>query len=187
MYFGNKPYGLEGYIKNHGDGSNMYRGEDFGQPRTLHHGDTLANGMIIVGKPFVGHNSSIGLNFSNGEHRLVPARIPLQLQSEKTGVYPTELHVGHILQTGCVILDEPKEIGSVEWHDDQDEVELKLTGGWEGHEISVPSDLAIAVFEEAYPPSPSTQLGAFALERTLGMHEIARQHLPKLGQLALDI
>lgn len=186
MYFGTKPYGLEGYIKNHGDGSNMYRGEDFGQPNTIHDGDVLANGWTVVGKPFKGYNGSVGLRFSNGQQRLVPARIPLQLKSDKSGIYPADLQTGHILQTGCVILEEPKSLGSAEWHDGQEEVELKLTGGWEGHEFGVPSDLAIAVFEETYPPSSTTMLGAFTLERTLSMHEVARQHLPKLGQLSLD-
>jgi hypothetical protein len=187
MYFGTKPYGLEGYIRNHGDGSSMYRGEDFGQPNTIHDGDVLSNGWTIVGEPFEGGNGSVGLRFNNGEYRLVPARIPLQLVSDKPGVFPVELRTGHILQTGCVILDEPRGIGSVEWHDGQDEVELKLTGGWEGHEITVPSDLAIAVFDEMYPPSSDTVLGAFALEQTLGMREVARQNLPKLGQLGIDI
>lgn len=100
MYFGTKPYGLEGYIKNYGNGNNMYRREDFGQPLTLRDGDTLANGLIVVGRPFEGGNGSVGLNFNNGEHRFIPARIPLQLQSEKLGVYPAELHIAHILQRG---------------------------------------------------------------------------------------
>lgn len=185
MYFGTKPYGLEGHIESHGNGSNMYRGEDFGQPRTLQDGDVLSNGWTVVGEPYEGFNGSVGLNFSNSMHRLVPARIPLQLKSNKSGVFPVELRTGHILQTGCVVLDEPKGVGPIEWHDGQDEVELKLTGGREGHEITVPSDLAIAVFEEVYPPRSDTLLGTFTLERTLRMHEIARQNLPRLGQLAL--
>ena len=158
MYFGTKPYDLEGYIENHGDGSNMYRGENFGQPRTLQEGDVLSNGWTVIGNPFEGFNGNVGLNFSNGLHRLVPARIPLQLESENPGLLPAELIAGHILQTGCVVLDEPQRVGSVEWHDDQDEVRLKITGGWEGHEITVPSDLEVAVFEEIYPPSSDTVL-----------------------------
>lgn len=187
MYFGTKPYELEGYINNHGDGSNMYRGEDFGQPRTILDGDTLSNGWIIVGKPFEGGNGSVGLRFSNGQQRLVPSRIPLQLKSENPGILPSDLQIGHILQTGCVILDKPISLGSVEWHGGQEEVELKLTGGWEGHKVVVPSDLVIAVFEESYPPSSSTMLGAFTLERIFSMHQVARQHLPKLGHLALEV
>jgi hypothetical protein len=187
MYFGREPYGLEGYIRNHGDGSNMYRGKDFGQPRTLTMGDQLSNGWFVNTRPFEGFNGSIGLNFTNGESRLVPARIPLQLKSDKPGILPAELVTGRILQTGCVILDEPRKLGQVEWRDGQDEVEVKLTGGLEGHTMGVPSDLEIAVFDEAYPPKPDTQIGAFALERVMSMRETARQNLPKLGQLAIDI
>ncbi len=187
MYNGTKSYSLEGYIEDHGNGNNMLRGEDFGQPRTLDEGDVLSNGWTVVEKPIEGFNGSVRLNFSGSVHRLVPARIPLQLKSDKPGVLPAELATGHILQTGCVILNEPRGVGPVERHDGQDEVELKLTGGWEGHEITVPSDLAIAVFDEVYPPSSDTVLGVFALERALGMREVARQNLPKLGQLDLDI
>lgn len=183
MYFGTKPYGLEGYIRNYGDGSNMYRGEDFGQPNTLHNGDVLANGWTVVEKPFQRGNGIVGLLFNNGEHRLVPARIPLQLKSDKPGVLPAELATGHILQTGSIILDEPRYMGATEWHKDQHEVAIKLTDGWEGRGITVPDDLAIAVFDEMYPPSSVTLLGAFVLGRALDMPEVERQNLPNLGNL----
>jgi hypothetical protein len=177
MYFGTKPYGLEGYIEHHGDGSNMYRGEDFGQPRTMHDGDVLANGWTIVGEPIEGANGSVVLSFSNGAHRFVPGRVALQLESERPGVLPAGLATGQILETGCVILDEPRLVGAVDWHDGQDEVELRLTGGLLGHEITVPSDLPLAVFDEVYPPSTDTLLGAFASEQVLSMRAVARHNL----------
>jgi hypothetical protein len=117
----------------------------------------------------------------------VAPRLALQLKSDKPGVLPGQLRIGHILQTGCVILDNPKPLGPIEWHGGQAEVEIMITGGWEGHNIGVPQDIELAVFEEEYPPSTKTPLGAFALERTLHMHEIARRNLPQLGQLSLDI
>jgi|GEM_PF-2671850 hypothetical protein len=188
MYFGTKPYDLAGHIEHYGSGVNMYRGEDFAQPSALQDGDILANGLVISGKPYIAFNSSIGLDFANGSHRIVAPRIPLQLQSERTrGVLPAELTVGQILQTGDVVLSKPKPIGPVEWHDNQDETEIHLTGGWYGHEVGVASDLPIAVFGEAYPPSPSTSLGTFALEQVMRMKEEARINLPRLGQLTLDI
>lgn len=187
MYFGTKPYDLEGYIRHHGDGSNMFRGKDFAQPRTLRDGDILSNGWRVVGEPEQGFNDSGLITFSNGLSRVIAPRLPLQLMSGGRGVLPGELRIGQILQTGCVILDTPKPLGSVERHDGQDEVEIDITGGWEGHTVGVPSDIELAVFEEEYPPSSGTPLGAFALERTLGMREVARRNLPELGQLTMEV
>ena len=187
MYTGTQPYDLDTYIARHGDGTNLYRGEDFAQPQALHDGDTLSNGWQIAGKPFRAANSSVGLNFTNGKTRIVAPRLPLQLNSDRTGLLPGQLAVGQILETGCVVLAEPVAIGSVEWHNGQQEVKVELTGGWEGHKVGAPDDLPLAVFEEVYPPSSSTTLGSFTLERTLGMHEVARRNLPQLGQLALDL
>lgn len=190
MYFGTKPYGLDGHIEHSGSGSNMYRGEDFAQPRALTDGDVLANGLIVVGQPYIAFNSSPGIRLSDGSHRIVAPRLPLQLQSDiANGVLPAELQIGQILQTGDVVLSEPKQIGRVgrtEWHDDQ-EVTIHLTGGRDGHHVGVASDLPLAVFNEVYPPSSETPLGRFTLEWALRMDEAARVNLPRLGQLALDI
>lgn len=187
MYFGTKPYGLEDHIRYHGDCSNLYRGEDFAQPRTLTHGDVLSNGWQVAGKPLEGHNSSTQINFTNGFSRIIAPRLPLQLKSDKQGILPGQLRVGQILQTGCVVLDNPRPIGPVEWRNGQHEVEVNLTGGWEGHNVGVPYDIELAVLDEEYPPSTATPIGVFALERALGMREIARRNLPQLGQLALDL
>ena len=186
MYFGTKPYGLEDYIKYHGDGSNLYRGETFAQPGTLEEGDVLSNGWTVVGEIGRGFNSSPVVTFSNGLSRVIAPRLALQLQSDKSGLLPSQLRPGHILQTGCVVLDNPKAIGAVERHGGQEEVKIYITGGREGHEVGVPHDIELAVFDEEYPPSSQTPLGAFALEKTLGMSEVARRNLPQLGQLALE-
>ena len=187
MYTGTQPYDLDTYITHHGDGSNFYRGEDFAQPQALRDGDTLSNGWQIAGDPFPAVNGSVGLTFTNGETRIVAPGLPLQLNSDRKGLLPGQLAAGHILETGCVVLAEPVAIGSAGWHNGQQEVKVELTGGWEGHEVGTPDDLPLAVFDEVFPPSADTTLGSFALERTLGMHEIARRNLPQLGQLALDL
>ena len=186
MYFGTESYGLEDYIKYHGDGSNLYRGETFAQPRTLKDGDILSNGWMVVGDLGSGFNGSPIVNFSNGLSRVIAPRLALQLLSDKRGVLPAHLRPGTILQTGCVVLDNPRLIGAVNYRGDQEEVEITITGGREGHSIGVPYDIELAVFDEEYPPSPLTTLGAFALENTLSMNDIARRNLPQLGKLALD-
>ncbi|HVC35871.1 MAG TPA: hypothetical protein VNE40_00285 [Candidatus Dormibacteraeota bacterium] len=188
MYFGSKPYGLEEYLEHHkGDGSNMLRSEDFAQPRALTQGDILSNGWEVSGKPFLAFNSSTGLHFTNGLTRIVAPRIPLQLRSDRAGYLPEQLRIGQILQTGCVVLDTPKPIGPVEWHNGQDELELKLTGGFVGHEVGVPYDLELAVFGEEYPPNSQTLLGSVALDGVQTLYEEAKRNLPKLGQLAFEV
>lgn len=175
MYFGTKPYGLEEYLEHYrGDGSNMLRGEDFAQPQALSHGDVLSNGWKVSGKPFLAFNSSTGLHFTNGITRIVAPRLPLQLKSDRSGFLPGQLRVGQILQTGCVLLETPRLIGPVEFHNGQEEVELKLTGGFVGHEVGVAYDLELSVFEEEYPPSSSTLLGSTALKGVQALYEEAK-------------
>lgn len=179
--FERQPYDLEGHIRHFGNGINMYRGEDFGQPLALHEGDVLSNGWTVIGKPHEGFNGGIVLRFSTGRERTVPGRIPLQLKSDQEGILPADLQIGHILQTGCVVLDHPRELGMLGWHGTQNEVGVKLTGGLDGAEIGLPSDLAIAVFDEVYPPNTDTMLGAYAVEGVLAMRDSARRNLPQLG------
>lgn len=165
----------------------MLRGSDFAQPRTLTNGDVLSNGWQVDGEPSRAVNSSVGIHFTNGLTRIVAPRLPLQLQSDRKGILPSQLKIGQILQTGCVVLDNPKPIGPVEWHGNQEEVGIDITGGWKGHQFGAPTDLELAVFEEMYPPRTDTLLGAFALKEALGMRKIARRNLTELGQLALEI
>ncbi len=180
MYFGKTPYGIEGYIEHYGDGSNMLRGQDFAQPRTLVPGDELANGWV-VGEKLSGFSSSVGVRFMNGEVRVVAPRIPLQLKGGAEGVYPGDLRTGQILQTGCVVLDAPVPVDPVQWHADQEEVALKLTGGFKGHDVRVATDLPLAVYSEMYPPGPSSLLGAFTMDNVMRMDQEARSNLPQAG------
>lgn len=188
MYFGSRPYGLEDYIRYHGDGSNMYRAETFGQPRTLHSGDVLASGLEVIERPYDAGNGGVGLFFSDGSKRCVPARIPLLLRGGTYGKLPMDLAVGDIFETGCVVLSEPGvyDVDDPRYEIGRHEVDINITGGFNGHRIGVPADLLIALHSEVYPPSADSILGAFVLERTLTMREVARQNLPKLGQLALE-
>ncbi|HLB66353.1 MAG TPA: hypothetical protein VJJ78_02035 [Candidatus Saccharimonadales bacterium] len=189
MYLGTKPYGLEDYIRHHGDGSNMYRGETFGQPRTLHNGDVLANGLVVIEKPYEAGNGGVGLNFTDGSRRRVPARIPLLLKGEAYGKLPIDLAVGDIFETGCVVLETPGklDVDDPRYEQHESEVGITITGGFSGHSIRVPSDLVIALHPEAYPPSSDTAFGAFVLANTLKVNEGTRHNLPKLGQLALEV
>lgn len=182
MYFGTKPYGLETFIEHSGDGSNLYRGETFTQPRALEHGDVLSNGWQVDGETFEAFNGGVGVNFTNGISRRVPARLPLQLMSETPGVLPMDLRVGQILQTGCVIL-EPSylSVSDPRSYPRQEEAAVTLTGGTYGGTISVPVDLEIATFDEAYPPSTNTALGAFAMQRVMKMHESIQESLNSLA------
>jgi len=169
MYFGTKPYGLEGYIRNHGDGSNMYRGETFGQPRTLEPGDILANGLEIAEESYDAGNGSIGLIFVDGSRREVAARVPLLLQGEGRGKLPMQLEVGDIFATGCVVLTKPGvyEEDDPRFEQGRHEVDINITGGFDGHHIGVPNDLFIALYSETYPPSSDTTFGTFILANTL--------------------
>lgn len=181
MYVDKKSYNLDEYINRHGDGSNRYRSETFAQPRTLVDGDILSNGWQVRGDTFTGYNSSVGINFTNGVSRIVAPRLPLQLMTDASqGVSPERLRVGRILQTGCVMLDNPKPLGAVACHQNQVEIALRLTGGRTGHTVGVPIELELAVYEEEYPPNIERPLGAFSLGQVLNMDESARNHLPPL-------
>ncbi len=189
MYFGTEPYGLEDYIKYKGDGSNMYRGEGFGQPRALRIGDVLANGLEVAKIPYEAGNGGVGLTFTDRSSRRVPGRIPLLLENGERGKLPIDLSVGDIFETGCVVLANPGklDINDPRYEQGGSEVGITITGGLGGHSIEVPHDLVIALNRETYPPFSDTVFGAFVLENTLRMHGAARQNLPKLGQLALEI
>jgi len=185
MYFGTKPYGLEGYIENHGDGSNMYRGEAFGQPQTLSPGDVLANGLEIAGECTEEGNGGVGLHFTDGTKRVVAARVPLLLAGGKSGKYPLDLEVGDIFETGCVVLAPPSEFDAEDpqFVDDRREVEVSITGGLSGHTIGIPKDLLVALHGEAYPPSVETRFGAFVVDNVLRMGARARRNLPQHGRI----
>jgi len=189
MYFGTEPYGLEGYIRHHGDGSNMYRTEEFAQPRTLQPGDVLANGLVVDTDVYDAGNGGVGFGVSGEGRRVVAGRIPLQLQSERPVTLPLDLQIGSILETGCVVLSEPRQIpdDDLEYEENRFEVLLRLTGGFEGHPVSVPKDLAIAVLPELYPPDPESVLGKFAIENVFKMNGGARRSLPKLKIFGLEL
>ena len=188
MYFGTKPYGIEVYIENYGDGSNMLRSETFGQPRTLSPGDVLANGLEIAQNWSEEGNGRVGLHFTDGIKRIVAARIPLLLAGGTSGKSPLDLEVGDIFETGCVVLANPSQLDVRDpfYRENESEIGLTLPVGRLGRLIGVPKDLVIALSPETYPPSSETAFGAFVLRRTLSMHEGASRNLPKLGQLALD-
>ncbi len=185
MYFGTKPYGLEGYLEHHGDGSNMYRGETFGQPRTLNPGDVLANGLEIAEHWSEEENGGVGLHFTDGKKRVVAARVPLLLANGTLGKYPLDLEVGDIFETGCVVLAPPTEVeaGNPQFVDNRREVELAITGGLSGHSIGMPKDLVVALHSESYPPSIETRFGAFVVDNVLRMGARARRNLPQYGRL----
>lgn len=184
MYFGTKPYGLEGYLEHRGDG-NMYRGESFGQPRTLIPGDVLANGLEISEEWSEEGNGGVGLHFTDGTQRVVAARVPLLLAGGESGKYPLNLEVGDILETGCVVLAPPREFDpeDPEHEDNRREVEVALTGGLSGHTIGIPKDLVVALHGEAYPPSIETRFGAYVVDNVLKMGARARRNLPHYGRL----
>ncbi len=185
MYFGAVPYNLEGYIENFGDGSNMYRSDTFGQPRTLVAGDVLANGLELAGKPTDASNGGILLPFTDGINRRVAARIPLLFEGGTTGKLPNYLVVGDIFETGCVVLDTKGELvkDNPRYKDHAYEVGLVISGGLNGHQIEVPNDLIIALHDEIYPPSQKSLIGAFAIKRVLEMGARARRNLPNYGRL----
>lgn len=184
MYFGTKPYGLEGYIEHRGDGS-MYRGENFGQPRTLVPGDVLANGLEIAEGWSEEGNGGVGLRFTDGTQRVIAARVPLLLAGGEGGKYPLDLEVGDILETGCVVLAAPSEFDAEDpqFEDNRSEVEVSLTGGLSGHTIGIPKDLVVALHGETYPPSVETRFGAYVVDKVLKMGARARRNLPQHGRL----
>jgi hypothetical protein len=180
MYSDKKSYGLNEYLRRHGDSSNRYRTETFAQPRALVDGDTLSNGWQVSGNTFVGYNGKVGVNFTNGHSRLVASRLALQLAGNEGGILPERLRIGQILQTGCVVLGNPTRPNTVDEYTNQDEITIPLTGGRTGHNVNAPADLELAVFDEVYPPNIDRPLGAFALERVLSLDDSARIHLPSL-------
>lgn len=185
MYFGSKPYGLEVYLEHKGDGSNMYRGETFGQPRTLMPGDILANGLEIAESWSEEGNEGVGLHFTNGTMRIVAARIPLLLTGGVNGKYPSDLEVGDIFETADVVLAAPDEIDSADprFEIDRREVEISITGGLCGHTIGMPKDLIVALTGEVYPPSTNTKFGQYVVEQVLKIGARARRNLPNYGRL----
>lgn len=184
MYFGTKPYGLEGLIEHRGVGA-MYRGENFGQPRTLVPGDVLASGHEIAKEWSEQGNGGVGLHFTDGTMRTIAARVPLLLAGGNDGKYPVNLESGDIFETGCVVLAEPTEIdtGDPSFQYQRSEVRLSLTGGISGHTVGVPRDLVIALHNEQYPPAPETDFGSFVISNTLGMGAYGRRNLPDYGRL----
>lgn len=185
MYFGTKPYGLEGYIEHHGDGSNMYRGETFGQPQTLNPGDVLANGLEVAEHWSEEGNGGVGLHFTDGTKRVVAARVPLLLANSTRGKYPVDLEVGDIFETGCVVLVPPSEVAAdtPRFEGSRREIEVAITGGLNGHSIDMPKDLMVALHGESYPPSIETRFGAFVVDNVLRMGAKARKNLPQYGRL----
>ncbi|HUC95726.1 MAG TPA: hypothetical protein VMR76_02075 [Candidatus Saccharimonadia bacterium] len=189
MYFGSELYGLESYIEHHGDGSNMYRTDEFGQPHTLRPGDVLATGLEIARFPFDAGNGGVGLRMDDSSERVVAARIPLQFLCDRPITLPAGLQVGNILETGCVVLSKPSRITeeSEYFKRNRHEVQLNLTGGFNGHSIEVPEDLAIAILPELYPPEASSVIGKFTIENVFKMTAAARRNLPKLKVLGLEL
>jgi hypothetical protein len=185
MYFNDQSYGLEGYLENHGNGSNLYRGENFGQPRTLIPGDVLANGLEIAKEWSEEGDGGVGLHFTNGTKRVVAARVPLLLAGGEYGKYPIDLEVGDIFETGSVVLEQPNEYNTEDpqFEDSRREVELKLTGGFNGHKIGMPKDIVVALYSEAYPPSLETRFGSYVVDNVLKMGARARRNLPQYGRL----
>ncbi|MCA9334099.1 hypothetical protein KC963_03550 [Candidatus Saccharibacteria bacterium] len=185
MYLGTKPYGLETHIENYGDGSNMLRGETFGQPRTLSPGDVLANGLEIAEHWSEEGNGGVGLHFADGTKRVVASRIPLLLAGGTNGKYPLDLEAGDIFETGCVVLASPTEVGAEDpqFEESRREVKVSITGGLSGHSFGVPRDLMVALHGEAYPPSIETKFGAFVVDNVLKMGARARRNLPNYGRL----
>ncbi|MDB5180321.1 MAG: hypothetical protein JWO54_79 [Candidatus Saccharibacteria bacterium] len=185
MNFGTKPYGLEGQIENDGNGNNMYRGETFGQPRTLKPGDVLANGLKIAEEHTQEANGGVGLYFTDGTNRIIAARVPLLLEGGTSGKYPIDLEVGDIFESGSVVLaptvalnvDDPRYVAN------RSEVKVVITGGFSGHPIEMPSDLIVALHSEAYPPTRETKFGAYVIDNVLKMGAKARQNLPAYGRL----
>lgn len=68
-------------------------------------------------------------NYGNGHNH---ARLPFAAQ-------PRALQVGDQLVTGDFVLEPPREGFN-------GQVILKITGGWRGHEVSVPSRIPIAIW-----------------------------------------
>lgn len=173
--------------REHGSGTNMLREDTFSQPQALRKGDVLANGLVIAERNEAG-NGGKELSFDNGSRRVVAARIPLLLEGGTSGKLPSELEVGDILQTGCVVLAQPTKIGQDdrEFEANRRETKIHISGGHSGHSIGVPSDLIIALHPETYPPAPVSLFGAFVIHNTLDMGARARRNLPNYGRLTSE-
>jgi hypothetical protein len=161
-------YGITEYYRRHDDGSNCLRGYDYAQPRTLHRDDTLSNGLIYQsGSTRASEFIIAKLNFMNGAVRVVPPRIPLQLatRDHKRGVQPYNLEPGHVLQTGCVVLEEPYEVESLEERGDVAEWRVALSTGQHSASVRIPYDIEVAVRGRLDDISHTSRFGKFVLGR----------------------
>lgn len=161
-------YGITEYYRRYDDGSNYLRGYDFAQPRTLHRDDTLSNGLIYQsGSTRASELVVAKLNFMNGAVRVVPPRIPLQLatRNNKRGVTPSGLEPGHVLQTGCVVLEEPVEVEPLEERGNVPEWRVALSTGQHSASVRIPYDMEVAVRGRLEEISPSSRFGKFVLGR----------------------
>ncbi len=107
----------------------------------------------------------VRVNFDTREKRVVPGRIPLRLMSEVPGVPPKELKIGQVLESGCVVLDNPRHVGNNPERHNQDEVGVALTHYKNGGFITMPSDLEVAVWGNLEDLDSSNMFGKFVLER----------------------
>lgn len=144
-YAPDKTNSLGWYRSQLGRANNRYRTMEFAQPRVLRSGEILSSGWKIYETPR-DEASGVSLLFQEGRpERLIPPRLPLQLHGDVPGVLPQDLHVGDILQTGCVVLEPPYPVGQRHPNDQQD-IAVGLSGGQRVQTTMTPNDVELAVF-----------------------------------------
>ena len=186
MYISVKPYGVETYTKQTGVSTNEYRGEDFGQPKTLHPGDVLATGRKIAKFPSEAVGGRVRLSFDVGEDWIVDPRIPVALVSDKQVTLARELQAGYVLETSCTVLSTPNQLNesSGDYLKGSHETIVHLTAAIKGRLVGVPNEFPVALHSVNYPPNPESIIGQMAIDRVMRLDDGIRSNLQNLGQPA---
>ncbi len=181
FFYPKEPYGIETYYEHYDDGSNLLREDTYAQPLTLKEDDLLSNIWKLAANPETRTNVGAELHFTNKKLRIVPPRIPLQLLSETRGVLPENLQIGDVLQTGCVVLDEPQPVEPDPERENQHDTHVLLPSGSRGSWIRIPSDLEVAVHGHMETLDFDSKFGQFVLSR---LKDLKPNVTKKLGNTA---
>lgn len=164
--------------------TNQYRGATFAQPRAIFRGDLLSGGQRVMRASKESDDFNRVVIMLKAETSLtVPPRLPVALNRHERSLYPSDLKIGQMLMTGCVVLRDPIYSESSSNRYGQNGLFVRLTGTGDGDDIFIPEGVPLALSPDYDPLNGVSKLSQFAVHRLMQMNVAAIEPVANVSKI----